>query len=85
MLILTQKGRMYRSGDGGLAWTDITDQLDTSGDAKNSEVAFEKVEVSPADKNVVLAVGKKKHQGGSRGLGNLSAGRYKDGVLHVKA
>ena len=29
--------------------------------------------------------GKKKHQGGSRGLGNLSAGRYKDGVLHVKA
>ena len=63
VIILTQKGRMYRSSDGGLTWTDITDQLaqlDRQGTTATVDSSqppiFERVEVSPANKDVFWAV-----------------------------
>jgi len=65
VLILSQKGRMYRSADGGLQWADITDQVVSSGSSgqimgsdfsaagdRPDGPMFERIEVSPADKNV---------------------------------
>lgn len=54
---------MYRSSDGGLSWTDITDQLTAiaqTGTTTTPAPIFERVEVSPGNKDVLLAVGKKR-------------------------
>eukprot|EP00392_Amoebophrya_sp_AT5.2_P004043 g4048.t1 len=55
VLVLTKRGRLHRSGDGGVRWDDITAQL---GDANDN--SFDSFVVSPADKRYLLAVGTSK-------------------------
>ncbi|CAD7967065.1 unnamed protein product [Amoebophrya sp. A120] len=55
VLILTRRGRLHRSSDGGVRWDDITAQL---GDANDN--SFDSFLVSPADKRYLVAVGTSK-------------------------
>jgi photosystem II stability/assembly factor-like uncharacterized protein len=56
VLLLTQKGRVYRSTNEGDAWTDVTDKLKGS----DATTKIDNLRASPSDKNVVLAEGRKK-------------------------
>ncbi|CAD7952931.1 unnamed protein product [Amoebophrya sp. A25] len=60
-LALTKNGRLHRSGDGGIAWEDITPQiaaLDTErGRASAADLTFDTYVVHPTSKTYVLAVG----------------------------
>ncbi|CAD7936774.1 unnamed protein product [Amoebophrya sp. A25] len=57
MLLHTTGDILYRSSDNGFAWMDITKDLDIKATTPSERAGVSHIEVSPADKNVVLAVG----------------------------
>mmetsp|Transcript_5993 Transcript_5993/g.13214 ORF Transcript_5993/g.13214 Transcript_5993/m.13214 type:complete len:851 (-) Transcript_5993:201-2753(-) len=62
VLLQTQKGRLYRSSNGGDTWTDVTDDLkvDLPG-VTPLGVTVSQIITSPADPMTVLVVGSKMH------------------------
>jgi len=62
VLVQSQKGRLYRSTDGGNKWNDITDQLKGSGSyssGSSSTMAVDKILKSPAEPSTVMVTGTK--------------------------
>mmetsp|Transcript_55401 Transcript_55401/g.129702 ORF Transcript_55401/g.129702 Transcript_55401/m.129702 type:complete len:849 (-) Transcript_55401:182-2728(-) len=62
VLLQTQKGRLYRSSNGGDTWTDMTDDLkvDMPGMTATS-ININQIVTSPADPMTVLVVGSRLH------------------------
>ncbi|CAD7949928.1 unnamed protein product [Amoebophrya sp. A120] len=57
MLLHTTADKMYRSSDSGFLWMDITKDLDPKATGPKDTAGVSHIEISPADKSVVLAVG----------------------------
>lgn len=63
VLLQTMKGRLYRSTNGGEAWTDITDNMKADvpgGGEANQPITIDALTVSPADPNTVMVAGTKR-------------------------
>ncbi|CDR95451.1 sortilin, putative [Babesia bigemina] len=58
VLLKTQSGRLYRSSDGGIQWTEITHLF--QGSARNGSYKVDSVVVCETDKNVVVVIGDSK-------------------------
>lgn len=57
VLLQSDRGRLYRSTNGGETWKDITTEMKGEGESQNPDIQVDSIIASPCDKNIVMVVG----------------------------
>lgn len=80
VLCRTSGGRFYRSVDAGKTWSELTDHLRNL--TRSDALLVSNVVVNPADKNLIVVVGKKSSHFASEDAGETWRSLDQTGVIH---